>query len=206
VDRVSTELLTGGEGVATAERLPRVGPWLRRNRLWLLLAAALVVAALVADQWQQQRELDRMTTAMQSGEQQISATDGYFDGVLAYYSPVIFRESPPAGLRDGFQTDVGQGAQDGVDGIGATTRELDGITILPWHRHLRAARTAYEVRISLWREFLTRTTTDASALFDPVPGFSESATATTAALRLALPLISDATDRLSVEGVLPKTP
>ena len=54
-----------------------------------------------------------MTTAMQSGEQQISATDRYFDGVVAYYSPVIFREDPPAGLRDGFQVDVGAGARTG---------------------------------------------------------------------------------------------
>lgn len=203
---MSTELLAGGQGAATTEGLPRVGPWVRRYRLWLLLAAVLVVVALVADQWQQQRELDRMTTAMQAGEEQISTTDRYFDGVLAYYSPVIFRESPPAGLREGFQTDIGRGAQDGMDGIAETTRSLDGIAVLPWHRHLRAARTAYEQRITLWESFLTRTTTDAGALFDPVPGFAESATATHAALLLALPLTSDAHDRLAVEGVLPKTP
>ena len=200
---MSTELMAGGQGAGTTERLPRVAPWVRRNRLWLLLAAALVAVALVADQWEQRRELDRLTTAMQSGEQQISATDAYFDGVLAYYSPVIFRESPPAGLRDGFQLDLARGARDGMDGIGATTRELEGLMILPWHRHLRAARTAYEQRITLWQTFLARTTTDAGALFDPVPGFAESATATTAALRLALPLTSDAADRLTVEEVLP---
>lgn len=199
---MSTELLAGGQGAAPAERLPRVRPWVRRNRLWLLLAAALLVAAFLADQWQQQRELDRMTTAMQAGEEQISTTDRYFDGVLAYYSPVIFRESPPAGLREGFQTDIGRGAQDGMDGIAETTRSLDGITVLPWHRHLRGARAAYEQRIALWQEFLTRAATDSGALFDPVPGFAESAAATTLALRLAIPWSGGADARQRVEGAL----
>ena len=200
---MSTELLAGGQGLATAERVPRVAPWLRRHRFWLIGAAALVVLALWADQWQQQRELDRMTTAMASGEVQISTTDRYFDGVVAYYSPVIFREDPPAGLREGFQTDVSEGAQDGMTGIAATAGELDGITILPWHRHLLAARTAYETRIAVWQAFLTQTTKDAGALFDPVPGFEESATATTAALQLAVPSLGDATVRARVTGVLP---
>ena len=190
---MSTELLAGGQAAATPERTPPGRP---------VGASAPAVARrsqrpswsrpLWADQWEQQRELDRMTTAMASGEAQISTTDRYFDGVVAYYSPVIFRAKPPTGpaRRVSRPTSV-KARRTGMTGIATTSDELDGITILPWHRHLLAARSAYEARIALWQGFLTHTTTDAGALFDPVPGFEESATATTAALQLAVPGLGD---------------
>lgn len=199
---MSTELLTAGADAGSAPRSARAAAWVRRHRLAIATAGLLVFVAFAADQWQQQRELDRMLQTMQSGEQQMHTTDKYVAGVIAYYSPLIFREAAPAGIRDSFQDDIDQGTGNGLAAIDVTSRALADIDVLPWHRHLRAARSAYQQRISQWQGYLATITDDADALFDPAKGFTDDAATTRAALLLAIPWTGHADERPRIEGFL----
>lgn len=200
---MSTELLTGGEDSVTVPRSRVAKAWLKRHRVLLAVAGLLVLLALAADQWQQQRELDQMLEAIQSGEQDMRATDDYFSGVIAYYSPLIFREAAPAGLREGFQVDIDHGVDGGLTAIAATSQALDDITVLPWHRHLRTARAAYQQRILAWQDYLGTITDGAGALFDASTTVTVDVETTRSALLLALPWTADATDRARIEDAVP---
>ncbi len=184
---MSVEVMVSGQESARVPAGARLSGWARRHRTGLVVAALLGALAVGADQWQQQRELARLVAIVDGGESAIDSSDRRVAGIVTFYSPAITSASRSAGLEASFRGAVGDAAAGGVAAGSRVAQQLDAVRVLPWHRGVRDARTAYQERIALWRTYLTTISGDPGALYGSQATLDASAESARAALVAALP-------------------
>ncbi len=174
----------------------RLSLWAHRHRVVLGLLVILIVAALVADQWQQRREMDALLTQVASGEQTIDAASGSLQVVLDYYTPTLYGPSGGS-VRDSFLTDISEAAAVALPNTRASSADVASVTVLPWHRSLRQARSEYRARVDAWSDYLAALVAEPFGSLGSAGGLLPSTIKARDTLKAAIPRLDQgATDRL----------
>lgn len=140
----------------------------------LALVGTLTVGAAVGDWYLQNQEMGRLLNAVEASESAMGQTS---TEVLDAFAENL--DAPALVPR---LTDI---ALDGQGRVAVAGDAVAQVRILPWHRRLEAARSAYLAHNEAWQDYLAR------AVHDPIV-FSEPQERVDATFRASEPLLQQA--------------
>ena len=127
---------------------------IRLPRRWLAAVILVAAALFLLDRWLQQREFDQLTDRVATAQTSIDYAEQRVTGMIQYGSPQLFIARTPAGVQTYLRGLVSDASTQGANDIAAAQTAVAGVSILPWHRNLVAARTAFLNHAQTWQDFL----------------------------------------------------
>lgn len=178
-----TEHVEQASAAATAARSARPRRWLRRA---LVVVAALVLV-VVADWYQQNREMDHLLGAVQQSENAMKRFERDLSRDAAPYAgQCTSAPSSQLSCQQVWQSlgpALSKTAGPDVVTIQTTGAEVRNVGILPWHRALRSARDAYAEHNAAWMHLVDRVASNPAAIYDKAQTANIDATFVTARRR-----------------------
>lgn len=166
------------------------GPSARRPGLLKIILGAivLVVVAVGADWWQANREMDALLEEVEGSEQQVAAAVENLEYTVRFSRLAGLEATAPQEARDAAMVDVSRrlavACARAAKAMQESGAQVQSVRILPWHRSLLDARTAYLERSRAWQDLFVAGAGDPSRLVDPVLGDRVTATSTTSRTQL----------------------
>lgn len=150
-----------------------------RRRALVALAVVLALLAAGADRWQAARERDRLLASVTAGERAVDASQSSIASLAEYSAGLLYAADVSESARVSAYGNLAQDAGRWQPRLQRARDEVAATPVLPWHRDSRAARQAYEQRLTAWIDLL-----DAFAQ-SPQGGFRQADTTVTASRRAA---------------------
>ena len=152
--------------------------------VWLLLGA-IVGLLLVGDGVARRLEADALLDRARQGQATVAFADRRVTATVQYASPQLTSPDAPAAVRADLQALVRREAAGQVASLRRRRDQADRTPVLPWHRPLRRARTAYVAHLDARLARLQAVSQDLSALYIRPPGLEEQLQAARTALAAA---------------------
>jgi type II secretory pathway pseudopilin PulG len=185
---VDDVLAAGGD-----DHLPSPG----RHRALVGLVLVLVLLAGAADRWQGSRERAELLRSVTAGERAIEASQSSLLSLAAYSAGLLYSADVPDPVRASAYENLAQDAERWRPRLQRARSEVVATPVLPWHRDARAARRAYEQRLTAWIDLL------GNFRASPQGGLSDGDTAVTASRQAAgRALVAAGMDRGRIRALL----
>ena len=165
------DVIAGGTGDAPA------APGRRRALVGLVLVLALLAAT--ADRWQGSRERGQLLRSVTAGERAVNASQTSIASLAEYSSGLLYAADVPDSVRGSAYENLADDAGRWQPRLQRARRDVAATPVLPWHRKGRAARRAYEQRLTAWMTML------ADFQASPQAGFGDGSSAVTTSRRTA---------------------
>ena len=184
-----------------------VGPRrIRHPRRWLAAFVLVGAALFLFDRWLQQREFDQLTDRVATAQTSIDYAEQRVNGMIQYGSPQLFITRTPAGVQTYLRGLVSDASTQGANDIAAAQTAVAGVSILPWHRNLVAARTAFLDHAQTWQDFLRSSLPDRFGSSDWTGRLTASGTAAAATLAAAVPVGGNSQDAARIDAIFAASP
>jgi type II secretory pathway pseudopilin PulG len=138
--------------LAAGDDDPPVAPGRRRALVGLALVLALLAGA--ADRWQGSRERDQLLRSVTAGERVIDDSQDSLLSLSRYSAGLLYLTDVPESVRGSAYDNLAQDAQRWRSRLQRVRRDVAATSVLPWHGEARAARRAYERRLTAWMDLL----------------------------------------------------
>ena len=141
------------------------------------LLGTLTAGAAVGDWYLQNQEMGRLLTAVEASESAMGQTS--VDVMAAFERNLDAPSLVPA------LTDI---ALDGQVRVSIAGDGVAEVGILPWHRRIEDARSAYLAHNQAWQDYLARAVLDPIVFSEPQPAVDETFLASEPLMKRAVPL------------------
>lgn len=138
-------MLTGGEDVVPS-------PGRRRALVGIAVVLALLTGA--ADNWKSDRERGLLLRYVTAGEQTVDDSQSSLLSLTAYSAGLLYSADIPDSVRSSAYDNLARDAERWRPRLERARRDVAATPVLPWHRDTRAARQAYEQRLTAWIDVL----------------------------------------------------
>lgn len=161
------------------------------------IALALALLAGGADRWQAGREREELLASVTAGERAVDASQSSIASLAEYSAGLLYAADVSDAARVSAYENLAQDAGRWQPRLRRARGEVAATPVLPWHRESRAARAAYELRLTAWIDLL------AEFSAEPQGGFGEGDAAVTSSRRAAREaLVSAGVDERRVRALL----
>jgi hypothetical protein len=140
-----SDVLARGDDVA---RVPG------RGRAIAVLVLVLALLGGAADRWQVSRERGQLLRSVTAGERAVDASQSSIASLAEYSAGLLYAADVPASARSSAYENLAEDAGRWRPRLERVRSEVEATRVLPWHRESRAARTAYERRLTAWIDLL----------------------------------------------------
>lgn len=132
----------------------------RRGRAAVVVVVLLLVAALAADRWQRDRELEALLDAVAVAEPVLRDSQQSLTSLAEYQSALLNVVDVPPAAKAAAYENLARDARRWLPRLAGPARTVEATAVLPWHRSVRDGRDAYAGRLQAWLESLERTAAD----------------------------------------------
>jgi len=196
---VAADLILDGRSDVEPRRI-------RHPRRWLAAVVLAGAALFLLDRSLQQREFDQLTDRVATAQASIDYAEQRVNGMIQYGSPQLFLQRTPAGVQTYLRGLVSGASTQGADDIATTQTAVAGVSILPWHRNLVDARTAFIDHAQTWQGFLRSSLPERFGSSDWTDRLTASGAAASTALRAAVPVGGDGQDTARIDKIFASSP
>jgi hypothetical protein len=140
------DVLAGGTGDA-----PRASG---RRRALVGLVLVLTLLAVAADRWQAARERGQLLRSVTAGEQAVEGSQVSIASLARYSSDLLHSADVSDPVRRSAYQLLADDAGRWRPRVQRARSDVAATAVLPWHGQSRAAREAYEQRLTAWLDVL----------------------------------------------------
>ena len=135
----------------------------RRARAVVVVVLVALAVGLFADRWRVDHERAALLATVEEAESTVSGSLDSLVSLADYAGPLLTAEDVPAASRRSALATLSRDAARWEPRVRAREALVQDAAVLPWHRDLRAARTAYLRRLTAWADLLSTVDRDAEA-------------------------------------------
>jgi hypothetical protein len=135
----------------------------RRTRALVVAVLLLLALGLGLDRWQADRERAALLATVEESERTVEASVTSLLSLADYAGPLLTDADAPAASRRSALATLSRDAARWEPRVRARQRLVDDALVLPWHGDVRAARRAYDRRLTAWADLLATVEREPSA-------------------------------------------